>query len=119
MHEVKLTGVVIGEDCSKSHVKSFSATGQCTQGEFKGKMHFSEIQMNYCFTSATHVLIVSDSITFNTLLRWQIPIFQLMGICCRRILCGYLLPTMGDCYRSKNSVNFTVGVCYHNGYLLP
>ena len=53
MQEVKLTGVIIREDCSKSNAKSFSATGQCTQGEFKGYMHFSELQMDYCFTCAT------------------------------------------------------------------
>ena len=45
MHDVKLTGV-ISEECSNSHVNSFSARGQCTQGELKGKMHFSEIQMD-------------------------------------------------------------------------
>ena len=25
---------------------------------------------------------------------------------------------MGNCYRSKYSLNFKVGVCYHNVYLL-
>ena len=55
MHEVKLTGVIIREDCSKSNAKSFSATGQCTQGEFKGNMHFSELQMDYCLTCATRL----------------------------------------------------------------
>ena len=57
MHEVnyKLTGVIIREDCIKSIVKSSSVTGQCAQGEFKGKMHFSELQMDYCFTCATRL----------------------------------------------------------------
>ena len=90
MHEVKLTGVVIGGDCSKSHVKSFSAKGQCTQGKFKGKMHFSEIQVDYCFTCATHVLIVSDSITFNTLLHLSAQFATLATT--HFSINGYLLP---------------------------
>ena len=53
-------------------------------------MHFSEIQMNYCFTCATHVLIVSDSITFNTLLHLLAQFAMLANT--HFSINGYLLP---------------------------
>ena len=85
MQEVKLTGVIIREDCIRE-AKSFSATGQCTQGEFKGYMHFSELQMDYCFTCATDI----SDITFNTLLQLLSAFATLANT--HFSINGYLLP---------------------------
>ena len=57
------------------------------------------------------------------LLHWRIPIFQLMGICCRstyslKFCVDICYPLCANCYRSKYSLNFKVGICYHNGHLL-
>ena len=61
-------------------------------------MHFSEIQMDYCFTCAKHVLIVSDTISFSTLLHLSAE-----------------FATLENTHFSINgdtAVAFCVGICY-------